>query len=398
MRLNRKVNRRTGMLYAGEIRPEGQILPDASPIYHATAYEAADLDAYEQMSSGQRSPTYLYSRSANPNRDELAEAISYLENGDSSYICASGMAAISTSFMALLSQGDHVLANSALYGETMLLLSHVLARFGVSASYVDFTRIEEVKAALRPNTKILYTEIITNPLIEVVDIEAIAAIAHEHQAKLVIDSTFTTPQVIQPLDFGADLVLHSLTKFIGGHNDVTAGSITGREELMKQIRYTYLFMGGVADANSCWLALRSVRTLEMRMQRHLDNAAAVAAALAAHPLVRSVHHPSLSTHPQHELAQRIFKNGFGPMLSFRVEDDKEKVNAFIRELKMIKYLGTLGGFRTSLAHPATGFRRAFTPEQLAEQGLYEGLIRISVGVEDAQDIIADITDALTVFA
>ena len=384
----------TEILYRGE-RAEKQITdPDCPPIYFSTACAVRDMDDYDFANGGGK---YFYNRTAAPNRDMLAEAVSYLEGGEDSIITSSGMAAISTTILSMLKKGDRLLISKAVYGETIELLENLLANFGIEADFVDFTDLESVKNAVRLETKMFYTEIISNPLINVVDIDAITEMARQNGAVTVVDSTFTTPFAIKPLEHGADIVIHSLTKFFGGHSDITAGSITSSKKIIDRIRPCYLLLGCCLDPNSAWLALRSVRTMKLRVERQMENAKRIAEALAEDPRVKYVNYPSLSYHPQNGLAEKLFINGFGPMLSFRVEDDREKVNEFIRRLNIIKYLGTLGGYRTSLAHPATAFRKEFTPQKLKEMGMEEGLIRISAGIEDAGDIINDIKKALEVF-
>lgn len=384
----------TEILYQGR-RPQKEIInPDSPPLYFSTACEIADMDDYDFANGGGK---YFYNRTEAPNRDMLAETISFMEGGGASLVTSSGMAAISTTLLSLLEAGDRVLCSHAVYGETIELLDGILPKFGIAADYADFTDIESVKAAVRPETKLFYTEIISNPLIRVVDIDAVSEVARQSHALTVVDSTFTTPFAIKPLEHGADVVIHSLTKFFGGHSDITAGSITASGDLIRKIRHGCLLLGGCLDANSAWLALRSIRTMQLRVEKQMQNADRLAHALAQDPRVRYVNYPSLPGHPQHGLAKRLLPDGCGPMLSFRVEDDREKVNAFIRRLEMVKYLGTLGGFRTSLAHPATAFRKEFTPEKLKEMGMEEGLVRISAGIEDSADIIRDIQGALSVF-
>lgn len=352
------------------------------------------MDDYDFANGGGK---YFYNRTAAPNRDMLADTVSYMEGGEDSIITSSGMAAISTVLLSLLSCGDRVLCSDAVYGETIELMNNMLTRFGIAVDYADFTDIESVRSAVRPETKMLYTEIISNPLIRVIDIDAVTEIARENGAMTVVDSTFTTPFAIKPLEHGADIVIHSMTKFFGGHSDITAGSVTASKKIIQSINPSYLLLGGCLDANSSWLALRSIRTMRLRVEKQMENADRLAKTLAEDTRVKYVNYPSLEYHPQHELAKRLFKNGFGPMLSFRVEDDREKVNEFIHRLDMIKYLGTLGGFRTSLAHPATAFRNEFSEEQLRKMGMEEGLIRISAGIEESEDIIGDIKNALEVF-
>lgn len=373
----------------GEIRN-----PEVPPIYPSTAYILDDLDDYEYASNGGR---YYYNRTANPNRDQLAAAISSLEGGEKTLICSSGMAAISTVFFGLLRQGDHVLMSSAVYGETLELTHHLLEKFGVEVSFADFTDLQQVQQGIRPNTKMFYTEIISNPLTLVVDLDAVSKLALEHHICLVVDSTFTTPFVYRPIQHGADIVVHSLTKYFGGHSDITGGSVTASGDLIEKIRPQYLLLGCCLDPTSAWLTLRSIKTMEMRVRRQNENAQALAHMLEQDPRVRMVFHPSLESHPQHALAARVFTMGYGAMLSFRVEDSKEKVNAFIHRLRLIKYLGTLGGIRTTYTHPATAFRSEFSQAELESMGMYEGLIRVSVGAEDIRDILADFDQALQAF-
>ncbi len=385
----------TEILHGGAKLKKAIINPDAPPLYFATAYEAEDLDDYDFANNGGK---YFYNRTSAPNRDMLAGVITHMEKGGASLVTSSGMAAISTTLLSLLKAGDRILCSNAVYGETIELLDEILPKFGITTDYVDFMDIEKVRAAVRPETKLFYTEIISNPLINVVDIDAVTTLAKECGALTVVDSTFTTPFAIRPLEHGADIVVHSLTKFFGGHRDITAGSITASENLIQKINRGYLLFGGCLDANSAWLALRSIRTMQLRVQKQMENANKIAHTLAEDPRIKYVNYPSLETHPQHALAKRLLPDGCGAMLSFRVADDREKVNAFIRKLELVKYLGTLGGFRTSLAHPATAFRNEFTPKELKKMGMEEGLIRISAGIEDSADILDDIRNALSVFA
>lgn len=368
--------------------------PEVPPIYPSTAYIIDDLDDYDFASNGGR---YYYSRTANPNRDGLSQAISYLEEGEETLICSSGMAAISTVLLGQLKSGDHVLMSRALYGETIELANNILSKFKIEVTYADFSDLRSIKQTIQPNTRILYVEIISNPLTQVADIDAIAGLAKEHGALTVVDSTFTTPFLIRPLAHGADIVIHSLTKYFGGHSDITGGSITASSKIISALLPQYLLLGCCMDPYSSWLTLRSIKTMGMRVRKQNENASALALALYNNPYVKAVYHPSLSSHPQHALAKRLFACGFGAILSFCVEDSREKVNAFMRQLEFVKYLGTLGGMRTTYTHPATAFRNKFSPQQLREMGLDEGLIRISVGVEDINDLIYDFSQALNVF-
>lgn len=386
--------RETSILYTGSENSLPIERPETPPIYHSTANIIRDMDDYDFASKGGK---YYYCRTANPNRDSVAEAVSYLEKGEQSLVCSSGMAAISTAVLSLIKAGDHIVASRSIYGETIELFDNMVKKFNVDVTYVDFTDIGSIRRVMTPNTRLLYTEIIANPLIEVVNIDAVSELAHSAGALVLVDSTFTTPFAIQPLTHGADIVIHSLTKYFGGHSDLTGGSITGSHKLMGKIYADFLLIGGCLDPNSSWLMLRSIRTMEMRVSRQFENAKKIAEALQLDPRVRYVNYPTLSRHPQHDLAAKLMPNGCGAMLSFRVTDDRDKVNAFMHQLKLVKYLGTLGGYRTTIAHPATAFRNDFTPEQLKKMGMEEGLIRISAGAENVIDLIADFKQALTVF-
>jgi Cystathionine beta-lyases/cystathionine gamma-synthases len=383
----------TEVLYQGT-SPQGIIRnPETPAIYPSTAYILDDMEDYVFADNGGR---YYYNRSANPNRDELGAAISFLEKGEKTLICSSGMAAISTVLLSLLKSGDHVVMSKAIYGETIELVQMIITGFDIEVTFADFTDPEEVKKAVKANTKMFYTEIIANPLTLITDLDAIAAIAGENNILTIVDSTFTTPFVYRPLEHGADLVLHSMTKYFGGHSDITGGCITASTELIDRIYPKYLLLGCCLDPVSSWMTLRSIKTMSMRVRTQNQNAVKIAQALAQDPHVKAVYHPSLPDHPHHELASRIFDTdyGYGAMLSFCLEDDHEKVAKFMKSLKLICYLGTLGGMRTTFTHPRTAFVNNFSGEELDRMGLAEGLIRISVGAEDSRDLIADFTQAL----
>lgn len=384
----------TELLYAGNsLRKEARGMEE-QPVYRSTVYETDDTEDYDRANCGAR---YLYDRIEAPNRDCLGEAVSLLEHGEETAIFGTGMAAISAVFMALNGQGSHVVVNRAIYGETIELLNDVLSRYGVDITYADFENLDMVEAAITDRTTFLYTEILTNPMLRVIDLDAVTELAKRHGVLTVVDSTFTTPFLIHPLEHGADLVIHSLTKYFGGHSDLTGGSVTGSRNLLQKIRRTQVLLGSTMASDPAWLALRSLRTMDLRVRRQMKNAAAIAQALEDDPRVRCVNYPGLKSHPQHKLASRLLEGGYGAMLSFRVEDNQDKVDGFIHRLKIIRYLGTLGGIRTSLAHPATAFRHEFTQKELEEVGIYDGLIRISAGIEDAEDLIEDLRQALGAF-
>jgi methionine-gamma-lyase len=384
----------TEILYSGTETTDKAQNPEVLPIYHSTAYIIKDTYDYDFANNGGK---YFYNRTANPNRDGLAQAINYLEKGEETILCSSGMAAISTTLFSLLKQGDHVLFSDAIYGETIEVAENMLKDFGIHITFVDFTNSDEVEAAVKPNTRLLFTEIIANPLTYVVDIKNIVDIAKKNNSLVVVDSTFTTPFSIKPLEHGVDIVIHSLTKYFGGHSDVTGGSITAGKEIINIIKPKFYLLGCCMDPNTAWLTHRSIKTMSMRVKTQFKNAEKLAKALCEIPFVKEVFHPSITTHPQHKLATELLQGNYGAMISFRVDDDREKVDEFMHKLKLVKYLGTLGGIRTTIAHPLTAFRSEFTPKELEKMGIYEGIIRISTGAEDIEDLISDFKQALEVF-
>ena len=382
----------TDVLYKGTAPSLPEKNPEALPVYTASAYAVDDLDDYEFASRGGR---YYYTREVSANKDCAGEVISFLEGGAQTLLTASGMGAISVTMFGLLAAGDHVLINKAIYSEVVDITQEFFDKLGIAYGFADFTDIAAVKAAVRPETKMLYTEVISNPHTNVVDLDAVSAVAKAQGAYLVVDSTFSTPVVIRPLAHGADVVIHSLTKFMGGHHDLIGGSVTASEEIIGRLWRTYCLLGSCLDPRAAWLLSRSLKTFVIRAKKQIDNAEIIAKALLEDPHVVKVNHPSLPSHPQHEAAERQFDYGYGAMLSFEVCcDEREKLNVFFRALKLVKYVGSLGGVTTTVTHPRTAFVHEFGPEKLDEMGLTPNLIRISAGIEDPEDVIADIRQAL----
>ncbi len=390
---DKKFNRDTEILHQGAYLKGKRDVPETAPIFLTTAYNPEDLDDLKSLYAPEG---FGYIRHKNPNRRALAELMTYLEGGEASLICSSGMAAISTTLFSMLVGGDHVVSDRTLYGEDYDLFK-AFHDYGIEVTYVDFTDLGAIEAAIKPNTKVLYTETISNPLITIVDIEAVAVIAHRHKAKLVVDNTFSTSLAMKPLALGADASINSLTKFANGHSDAMGGSMTASQEIVKKAHAFQILLGTPLDPFSSWLIQRAIRTMDLRLQRQMDNAAKLARALAANPIVRKVHHPSLETHPQHALAKRILKNGFGGMLSFEMPGDYSKINAFLRKLQVAHYAMTLGGYRTTLSHPVSSSHGGVPEAERLKLGITDGLMRVSVGIENAEDLIADFTQALEVF-
>ena len=368
--------------------------PEALPIYLTTAFNVEDLDDLQER---YRVKGFCYNRNRNPNRSALVELMTYLEKGENSIICSSGMAAISTAVLSQVKSGDHILSDRTLYGETIDFFVKVLAGYGVETTFVDFTNLDEVKAAVRPNTRLVYTETVSNPMITVVDLDAVAGIAHQNGAILVVDNTFMTSVAVRPLQHGADLVVNSLTKFANGHSDAVCGAVTGRDDLIQKAYDLQVLIGTSCDAFTSWLVCRGIRTMSLRVEKQMENAAKLAAALDACPYVLHVNHPSLPGHPQHELAERLFGERCGGMLSFVLPDDPALLNAFMRKLNIAHYAMTLGGYRTTLAHPVSSSHYDTPEEERRKMGITYGLIRVSVGIENADDLVADFLQALEVY-
>lgn len=387
----------TQLLYAGEKIDGCLLTPESIPVFLTTAFTMGDL---EDVKNTYDKKGYTYIRTRNPNRKSLADVISYLEQGKYTLIFSSGMGAITTTFFSVLKNGDHFLANTNIYGETFDAINSLLINFGVTVDYVDFSDVAAVQAAVKPNTKMLYTEVTSNPTDRLADIEALSSVAHAGKAMLMVDNTFTTPIAIKPLALGADIVINSLTKFINGHSDALAGSITVNDEaIFTKIHTTRMLTGTSGSPFSAWLVYRGIHTLDLRVRRQMKNAACLARALAANPAVLHVNHPSLASHSQHELAKRLFKDmdSCTGMLSFEMPDDKEKINAFMQRLHLAHYAPTLGGLRTTLSHPLHSSHHHVPKAELEKMGISYGLMRVSVGIEDSDDLIADFTQALTVF-
>lgn len=370
--------------------------PETAPIYLTTAFQVADLDTlYERYAN----KDFCYNRNRNPNRRALAELITFVEKGEDSVACSSGMAAISTAVLALAKKGAHIVASDTLYGETLEVFDDILGAYGVTTTYVDIKDLEAVKKAVTNETDILYTETVSNPMISISDIPTLAQIAHESGALFIVDNTFATAVGYRPLEHGADLVVNSLTKFANGHSDCVCGSVTGSKELIKKIYHFQILLGTTADPFSSWMVERGMRTLSLRVERQMDNAAKLADFLEGMPQVKNVLHPSLSSHPDYALCREMFGDGAHctGMLSIYLPEDLELLQRFMRKLKLVHYAMTLGGFRTTIAHPASSSHYDMPREEREKIGITDGLLRISVGIENIEDLIEDFKEALKVY-
>ncbi len=337
---------------------------------------------------------FIYTRMANPTIVAMENAIAELEGGHKALGCGSGMAAIHTVFASLLSAGDHVVCSTAVYGPTSTLLNTIMKKFGVETTFVDTTVNENVLNAMKPNTKVVYVETPGNPTLCISDIESISQIAHERNAKVVVDNTFMSPALQQPFKFGADVILHSLTKFLNGHADVVGGVIIVKdEETYKKFRKVLNQTGGVIDPFNSFLVHRGLKTLAIRMERHSENAQKIAEYVEKHPLIKNLVYPGLKSHPHYELGQKQH-TGPGGLIKFEVEGGIKAGKILMDSVKLCTLAVSLGGVETLIQHPASMTHFSMGKEARLAGSITDGLIRLSVGIENADELIADLRQAL----
>src|SRR5262249_26627475 len=353
-----------------------------------------DLDALDRITDGE-APGFIYARDAHPNARHLAAQIAALEGGEWALICGSGMAAISAIVLSTVGQGDRIVASNRLYGRTTQLLDRELPRYGVRTEFVDCGDLDRVRAALDAPARLLFVETMSNPLLHLVDVEALAELAQERGCLLAVDNTFATPALTRPLELGADLVMESLTKMMGGHSDVTLGVVCGCGDLHAQMTPVLSIWGLASNPFDCWLAERGLATLQLRMRAASANAAALADWLAEQPGVVRVVYPGLAEHADHELARRLLQGGFGNMLCFELEGGRDAVNRFLHRAPGIPFSPSLGNTTTTLSHPGTTSHRYVSPAEKRRQGIGDGLIRLSVGVEDLTQIQKEMRKGLS---
>jgi methionine-gamma-lyase len=363
------------------------------PVYQASTFKFKNAKHGGDCFAG-RSDGYIYTRIGNPTIDALENKLAELENGYRGIALSSGMAAVSTVYMALLGQGLHIVSTNAVYGPSRAILERDFSRFGVEYTFVDSTKLEAIEQAIRTNTKLLFIETPTNPTIEITDIQEAAKIAHKHNVLLCVDNTFCSPYIQKPLDLGADIVLHSITKFINGHADVVGGAIIAKDPIVyKQLRQTMIYLGGNMDPHQAYLTSRGVKTLALRMDRSQTSAMKIAQYLESHPKIAWVKYPGLKSHPQHELAKKQM-SGFGTMMSFELKGGLNAGEALMNNVHLAILAVSLGGVETLIQHPASMTHAGLSKEAREEAGITDGLVRFSVGIEECEDIIADLNDAL----
>jgi cystathionine beta-lyase/cystathionine gamma-synthase len=383
--------------------PETTQRPLGTPVYRTAAWAFSSPEEYAAVLNDQV-PGYSYSRIDNPTVDAFARAVAALEGANLSRWpaaqgFASGMAAISGVLMTLARTGAHVVCSAAVYGGTYSLLRNVLSRFGVETDFVDITDLDAVRAAMRPTTRLVYAETIANPTTAIADLRKLAEIAHDQGALLVVDSTLAPPVICRPLEHGAHLVIHSATKYLGGHSDVTGGVVTGEVELISQIRATRVDTGGSLSPEDAFLLRRGIETLPVRVRRQCSTATVFAATLARHPAVLRVDYPGLGSHSQHELARRLFDVGpegvrFGAVVTVTPFGGRPAGMALVDKLRLAAVATSLGGTHTVVSHVASTTHRQLDERALAAAGIDSGAVRFSIGLEDAEDLISDAYVAL----
>ncbi|MGN9163899.1 methionine gamma-lyase [Tissierellaceae bacterium HCP3S3_D8] len=383
----------TRTIHAGYEKNEHGAL--GTPIYQTSTFI---FDSAEQ--GGRRfaleEEGYIYSRLGNPTNTQLENKLANLENAEAAMSTASGIGAITSALWVSLSAGDHVVAAKTLYGCTFAFLNHGISRYGVEVTFVDTANLDEVRAAIKDNTKVVYLETPANPNMNITDIEAVSKIAHEKEDCIVIvDNTYNTPYVQRPLDLGADLVVHSATKYLNGHGDVIAGFVAGRKELVDQVRLVGVkdMTGAVLSPFDAFLLNRGMKTLDLRMEKHCANAQKVAEFLEAHPAVESIKYPGLKSFPQYELAKKQMHLP-GAMIAFEIKGGIEAGRKLMNSVELCTLAVSLGDAETLIQHPASMTHSPYTPEERAASGISEGLVRLSVGLENPEDIIADLKQAL----
>jgi methionine-gamma-lyase len=381
----------TKLVHAGI--PEDALGSVTTPIYQTSTFAFRNAKQGAERFAG-AADGYIYTRIGNPTTVALEQNVAQLENGFGATATASGMGAVSTVYMALLNRGDHVVSTASVYGPSRVLMDKHMSRFGVEATFVDTSDLDNLRRAIRPNTKLVYVESPSNPSMLVTDLRAAAEIAHAAGALLVVDNTFASPYLQKPLDLGADVVLHSVTKFINGHADVVGGIVVGRTEaLHKQLRAMVVIMGCNMDPHQASLVSRGLKTLSLRMERAQANALEIARWLERHPKVEWVSYLGLPSHPQYELVKRQMA-GPGAMISFGVKGGVEAGARLMDSVKLAALAVSLGGVETLICHPASMTHASMGREARLEGGVSDGLVRYAVGIEDLDDLIGDLDQAL----
>lgn len=387
----KKTGFNTKLVHLGEL--EDSMGSITVPIFQTSTFSFKNAQHGADCFSG-KDDGYIYTRLGNPTINALEETIAELENGFGGIATSSGMGAVNSIYLALLGQGAHLVSTASIYGPSRSVIEKHYSRFGVEATFVDTSDPDKVKQSIKSNTRMILVETPSNPTMQITDIRKIAEIAHKHGIPLVVDNTFSSPYLQNPLDLGADVVFHSITKFINGHADVVGGVIVTKEEnLYKQIRNMMVNFGCNMDPHQAYLVHRGVKTLSIRIEKAQENAAKIAQWLEKHPLVEWVKYPGLRSHPQHELAKKQMR-GFGTMISFELKGGHNTGKAFMDNVELAILAVSLGGIETLIQHPASMTHSGINKEEKLKAGITDGLVRLSVGIENVEDLIDDLSQAL----
>ena len=380
------------LIHAGSVPdPLGSAV---TPIYQTSTFSFRDADHGARCFSGEEKG-YIYTRIGNPNIEELEKAVAELENGFGGIAASSGMAAVNIVYLTLLGQGDHMISHNAVYGPSRGIMENLYPKLGVEFDYVDATDVKNIEKAIKPNTKLLYLETPANPTIGITDLKAAVELAHKHNIIVCVDNTFCSPYLQRPLDMGVDIVLHSMTKFINGHADIVGGIIVAKDEaLYNDLRYIMVNVGFNMDPHQAWLTRRGLKTLSIRIDKAQENAIKVADYLESHPKVEWILYPGLKSHPQYELAKEQM-DGPGAMISFGVVGGYDAGKKVMNNVHLALLAVSLGGIETLIQHPASMTHSKLSPESRESAGITDGLVRLSVGIENVEDIIADLDHALS---
>ncbi|GKU26324.1 trans-sulfuration enzyme family protein [Clostridium folliculivorans] len=388
-----KGNFSTRLTHLGEKSPKSVSRSKTIPISMTSVFVFDDVETLDKVYDNEEEG-YVYSRNGNPGHDALEEIIAGIDEAEDAQVFSSGMGAIAMSIVANVKAGDHIIAASVLYGGSYTFLKQELAKFNVEVTFVDVVN-ESIEQYFKSNTKVVYVETISNPLMEVIDIKDISELTHKHNAKLIVDNTFATGVICQPLKLGADIVVYSATKYICGHSDVTGGIVVADRDNVNKIRNTGALYGPMMSPFDAWLLIRSLRTLELRLKKHSENALKLAEYLEKHEKIKTVYYPGLKSSSYYEVAKELFNGDeFGGMLSIDVLDGERGAYELIRNLESIKFVPSLAGVTTSVSYPVKTSHRALTDQELKKANISKGLIRVSVGLEDIDDIISEFDKAL----
>lgn len=379
------------LIHAGGIHDE--MGSAVTPIYQTSTFKFKNADHGARCFSGEEKG-YIYTRLGNPTIEDLEVTVAELENGYASLAVASGMAAVNTVYLTVLGAGDHMVAHNALYGPSRAIMEKLYPKFGIESSFVDATKIEEIEKAIKPNTKLLFLETPANPTIGITDLKAATELAHKHGILVCVDNTFCSPYLQRPIEFGVDIVLHSMTKFINGHADIVGGIVIAKDkELFDELKYVMINMGFNMDPHQAFLVRRGLKTLAIRIDKAQENSIKVADYLEAHPKVDWVLYPGLQSHPQYELGLEQM-DGPGAMISFGVKGGLKAGKVVMDNVKLALLAVSLGGIETLIQHPASMTHSKLSKEAKISAGISDGLIRLAIGIEDVEDIIADLDQAL----